>query len=82
MGCARNSGACKIYLGEIDDFCVFIAEIVCLLLLSSAFVRLLIMKRKSLNRESLNTGSGSIGIYRWNSSTQGELVISSYHVHY
>ena len=31
---------------------------------------------------NLSTGIGSIGVYRWNSSTQGELVTSSDHVHF
>ena len=31
---------------------------------------------------NLRTGSGCFGVYRWNSSTQSELVTSSDHVHY
>ena len=30
---------------------------------------------------NLRTGSGSIGVYRWNSSKQSDLVTSSDHVH-
>ena len=31
---------------------------------------------------NLRTGIGCFGVYRWNSSTQSELVTSSDHVHY
>ena len=59
--------------------CLFVAVVFCVLLIIEGEVWNVKAEVKAMN---LRTGSGCFGGYRWNSSTQGELVTSSDHVHY
>ena len=58
---------------------MFVAVVFCVLLIIEGEVWNVKAEVKAMN---LRTGSGCFGGYRWNSSTQGELVSSSDHVHY
>ena len=58
--------------------CLFVVVVSCILLVIDN-EEAEVWNVKAMN---LKTGSGSIEVYRWNSSTQSEPVTSSDHVHF